>query len=67
VKGKIEQFAVHVLAGSAAWGMRHLLGRRFLEEPTDRGLAGDAKEALLRAGTAMVATFAASLIVRRLL
>ncbi len=67
MKGRIQQVAVQVLAGSTAWGMGHLLAGRFLGEPTERGLADDAKEALLKGATAMVSTFAASLIIRRVL
>ena len=62
---EIQERLIHVLAAALAWGLGHLLAERFLKKPKERGVADDAKEALVKAATSAASTIAASVIIRR--
>ncbi len=67
MRGEVREQLVHLLSATLAWALTHLLVEKYLKEEEDRGIGGDVKEALLKAGATMTATLASSFLVRRLL
>lgn len=57
---------VTILASGIAYVLASRLADRLIEEPERRGIADDAKEALLRAAFSLASTIVASFIVRRI-
>ena len=62
---EIQERLIHILAVALAWGLGHLLAERSLKKPKERGVADDAKEALVKGATSAASTIAASVIIRR--
>ncbi len=60
-----QERAISLLSAALGWGVAHLLTERFLNEPEGRGIEGDLREALLKAGASVVATLVASTLVRK--
>lgn len=63
---EIREQLIHLLAGVLGWALARLLAEKYLKEEKRRGLEGDAKEALLKAGATGTATLVSSAPVRRL-
>ncbi len=56
---------ITILASGIAYALASRLADRLIEEPEQRGIADDVKEALLKAGFSLASTIIASFIVRR--
>ena len=60
-----QKRAVTILATGIAYLISSRLADRFLDEPEERGVADDVKEALVKAGFSVASTVIASIIIRR--
>ena len=58
---------ITILSSGIAYLLATRLADRFFDEPEQRGIADDVKEAALKAGFSLASTVIASMIVRRVI
>lgn len=64
---KMRETAIHASSAAVAWCLAHFLSGRLLKDRHDRGVADDAKEALLKSGAHAASVVLSSTVVRRFL
>ncbi|HLL38791.1 MAG TPA: hypothetical protein VK359_00910 [Rubrobacteraceae bacterium] len=60
-----QKRAITMLSTGIAYFLAHRFADRFLDEPEERGVADDVKEALIKATFSITSTVLASIIIRR--
>ena len=60
----LQKRMITILSTALASLLASRLADRFLDEPEERGVKDDAKEALLKAGFSLAATIIASVVIR---
>lgn len=60
-----QKRAITILSTSIAYFLASRFADRFLDEPEERGVADDVKEALIKATFSITSTVLASIIIRR--
>ena len=60
-----QKRAITILSTGIAYLLASRFADRFLDEPEERGVADDVKEALVKATFSLVSTVLASIIIRR--
>lgn len=60
-----QKRAITMLSTGIAYFLAHRFADRFLDEPEERGVADDIKEALVKATFSITSTVIASMIIRR--
>lgn len=58
---------ITILSSGIAYLLASRLADRFIDEPEERGIGDDIKEAALKAGFSLASTVIASMIVRRVI
>jgi hypothetical protein len=66
VNDETQKRAITILSTGIAYLLASRLADRFLDEPEERGVADDLKEALVKASFSIVSTVIASIIIRRI-
>ena len=61
-----QKRAITMLSTGIAYLLASRLADRFLDEPEERGVADDIKEALVKASFSIASTVIASIIIRRI-
>lgn len=61
----MQKRLVTLLSSGIAYGLAHLIADRIVEEPEERGIQDDLKEALLKAAFSISSTLIASIVIRR--
>lgn len=61
-----QKRAITILSTGIAYLLASRLADRFLDEPEERGVADDLKEALVKASFSIASTVIASIIIRRI-
>ena len=61
-----QKRAITILSTGIAYLLASRLADRFLDEPEERGVADDIKEALVKASFSIASTVIASIIIRRI-
>jgi hypothetical protein len=61
----MQKRAITILATGIAYLLANRLADRFLDEPEERGVKDDVKEALVKATFSLASTVIASIIIRR--
>ena len=61
-----QKRAITMLSTGIAYLLASRLADRFLDEPEERGVADDLKEALVKASFSIASTVIASIIIRRI-
>jgi hypothetical protein len=62
---EMQKRAITILASGIAYLLASRFADRFLDEPEERGVRDDVKEALMKAGFSLASTVIASVIIRR--
>jgi len=62
---EMQKRAITILASGIAYLLASRFADRFLDEPEERGVQDDVKEALVKAGFSLASTVIASVIIRR--
>lgn len=62
---EMQKRAITILATGIAYLLANRLADRFLDEPEERGVKDDVKEALVKATFSLASTVIASIIIRR--
>ena len=62
---EMQKRAITILASGIAYLLASQFADRFLDEPEERGVADDIKEALVKASFSLGSTVIASIIIRR--
>jgi hypothetical protein len=62
---EMQKRAITILASGIAYLLASGFADRFLDEPEERGVQDDVKEALVKAGFSLASTVIASVIIRR--
>ncbi|MDQ4004038.1 MAG: hypothetical protein M3259_09425 [Actinomycetota bacterium] len=62
---EMQKRAITILASGIAYLLASRFADRFLDEPEERGVQDDVKEALMKAGFSLASTVIASVIIRR--
>jgi len=65
VNEETQKRAITILSTGIAYLLASRFADRFLDEPEERGVADDVKEALVKATFSIVSTVIASMIIRR--
>ncbi len=60
-----QKRAITMLSTGIAYFLASRFADRFLDQPEERGVADDVKEALIKAGFSITSTVLASIIIRR--
>lgn len=60
-----QKRAITMLSTGIAYLLASRFADRFLDQPEERGVADDVKEALIKAGFSITSTVLASIIIRR--
>ena len=60
-----QKRAITMLSTGIAYLLASRFADRFLDEPEERGVSDDVKEALVKAGFSLASTVIASIIIRR--
>lgn len=60
-----QKRAITLLSTGIAYLLASRFADKFLDEPEERGVADDVKEALVKAGFSLTATVVASIVIRR--
>jgi len=66
VNDETQKRAITMLSTGIAYLLASRLADRFLDEPEERGVADDLKEALVKASFSIASTVIASIIIRRI-
>jgi len=66
VNDETQKRAITILSTGIAYLLASRLADRFLDEPEERGVADDIKEALVKASFSIASTVIASIIIRRI-
>jgi len=62
---EMQKRAITILASGIAYLLASRFADKFLDEPEERGVQDDVKEALVKAGFSLASTVIASVIIRR--
>ncbi len=65
VSDEMQKRAITMLATGIAYLLATRFADRFLDEPEERGVSDDVKEALVKASFSLASTVIASIIIRR--
>jgi len=65
VNDETQKRAITILSTGIAYLLASSFADRFLDEPEERGVADDLKEALVKASFSIASTVIASIIIRR--
>ena len=64
---EMQKRAITMLATGIAYLLASRFAHRFLDEPEERGVSDDVKEALVKASFSLASTVIASIVIRRFL
>jgi len=67
VNDETQKRMITILSSGIAYLLASRLADRFIDEPEERGIGDDIKEAALKAGFSLASTVIASMIVRRVI
>jgi hypothetical protein len=67
VNDETQKRMITILSSGIAYMLASRLADRFIDEPEERGIGDDIKEAALKAGFSLISTIIASMIVRRVI
>ena len=62
---EMQKRAITIMASGIAYFLASRFADMFLDEPEERGVGDDVKEALVKAGFSLASTVIASIIIRR--
>ncbi len=62
-----QKLLISVLSTAIAFVLASNLAERFIQQPEERGVGDDVKEALLQASFSLASTIVASVLIRRVL
>jgi hypothetical protein len=65
VNDEMQKRAITIMASGIAYLLASRFADKFLDEPEERGVSDDVKEALVKAGFSLTSTVIASIIIRR--
>jgi hypothetical protein len=65
VNGEAQKRAITMLSTGIAYLLASRFADKFLDEPEERGVADDVKEALVKASFSLASTVIASVVIRR--
>jgi hypothetical protein len=65
VNDETQKRAITILSTGIAYLLASRFADRFLDEPEERGVADDVKEALVKATFSLASTIIASIVIRR--